>query len=164
MKPLNQAILLSGTLAFSMLFTSAQAKQSAIKITSEVHELIEVKDEQGKLQFKAIAADEITPGDRILFTTSFKNDGNKASDNVMITNPIPKHTRYLADSAKGEHCIITFSVDGSVWGDEKTLKVKLKDGKFRAATAADYTHIRWKYNRELQPAEKKSISFETKLL
>lgn len=164
MKLLNQAILLSGTLALILLVGPAQAKQSTIKISSEVHELVEVKDEHGKPQLKAIAADEITPGDRILFTTSFKNNGEKASDNVIITNPIPKHTRYLADSAKGEHCIITFSVDGRVWGSEKTLKVRLKDGKFRAATPADFTHIRWKYNRALKPAEKQSISFETKLL
>ena len=139
--------------------------ESAIKITSEVHELIEVVNEQGKPRLKVVAADAITPGDRILFTTSFKNNGNKSSDNVVITNPIPAHTRYLADSAKGEHCIITFSVDGGrVWGDASALKVRQKDGKYRAATAADYTHIRWKYNRALQPSEMKSISFETKLL
>jgi len=164
MKQLNQAILLSGVLAFSTLFTTANAEQSTIKITSEVHELIEITDDQGKPQLKIVAPDEIIPGDRILFTTSFKNNGKEASDNVVITNPIPKYVRYLADSAKGEHCIITFSTDGRVWGDADTLKVRLKDGKFRAATAADYTHIRWKYNRALKPAEKKSISFETKLL
>lgn len=164
MKPLNQAALLSGALALSMLFVTANAAQSTIKITSEVHELIEVKDEQGKTQLKVIAADEITPGDRILFTTSFKNNGDEASDNVVITNPIPKYVRYLANSAKGEHCIITFSIDGRVWNDAKSLRVRLKDGKFRAATAADYTHIRWKYDRALQPSEKQSISFETKLL
>lgn len=165
MKQLKQTILLGGALVLSLLVATANAAQSTIKITSEVHELIEVKDDEGETQLKVIPADAITPGDRILFTTSFKNNGDKASDNVIITNPIPTHTRYLDSSAKGEHCIITFSVDGGrAWGDAKTLKVRLKDGKFRAATAADYTHIRWKYNRALKPSEKKSISFETKLL
>jgi len=164
MKTVNQAIILSAALTFSALFLPAQAAQSTVKITSEVHELIEVLDEQGKPQQKIIAADEITPGDHILFTTRFINQGDKASDNVMITNPIPKHTRYLEGSAKGEHFTITFSVDGNVWADAKTLKIRQKDGKYRAATAADYTHIRWKYNRALKPSEKKSISFETTLL
>ena len=165
MKTLTPAIFLSSVLALSLLSVSATAKQSAIEITSEVNELIHVVDDQGNKQQKLIAAAEITPGDRILYTTSFKNNGAEASDNIVITNPIPVHTRYLDGSAKGEHCIITFSVDGGrVWGDAKTLKVRQKDGQFRAATAADYTHIRWKYNRSLQPTEKKSISFETKLL
>lgn len=165
MKQFNLAILPIGTLLFSMLLAPVYAAQSTIKITSEVHELIEVLDEQGKPQEKVIAADEITPGDRILFTTSFINKGKEPSDNVVITNPIPAHTRYLANSARGEHCLITFSVDGGrAWGDAKTLKIRQKDGTFRAATAADYTHIRWKYNQALQPSEKNSISFQTKLL
>jgi uncharacterized repeat protein (TIGR01451 family) len=165
MKKLTPAILLSSALVLSLLSASVSAKQSAIEITSEVNELIHVMDDQGKKQQKIIAAAEVTPGDRILYTTSFKNNGAEASDNIIITNPIPVHTRYLDGSAKGEHCVITFSIDGGrVWGDAKTLKVRQKDGQFRAATAADYTHIRWKYNRALQPAEKKSNSFETKLL
>jgi len=165
MKQFSLNILPIGTLLLSMLLAPAYAAQSPIKITSEVHEIIEVLDDQGKPQEKIIAAEEITPGDRILFSTSFTNNGEKASDNVVITNPIPAHTRYLANTAKGEHCIITFSVDGGrAWGDAKTLKVRQKDGKYRAATAADYTHIRWKYNQALQPSEKNSISFQTILL
>jgi uncharacterized repeat protein (TIGR01451 family) len=165
MRNLNQTILLSGALVLTLLSASASAAQSAIKITSDVHELIEVTDEQGQPQQKAIAPDEIVPGDRILFTTSFKNNGAEASDKVIITNPIPSHTQYLAGSAKGEHCIITFSADGGkIWGNADTLKVRQKNGEFRAATAADYTHIRWKYAKALQPSEKKSITFETKLL
>ena len=165
MKKLTPAIFLSSALALSLLSGSASAKQSTIEITSDVNELIQVVDAKGKKQQKLIAATEVTPGDRILYTTSFKNNGAEASDNIVITNLIPVHTRYLDGSAKGEHCIITFSIDGGrAWGDAKTLKVRQKDGQFRAATAADYTHIRWKYNRALRPAEKKSISFETKLL
>jgi uncharacterized repeat protein (TIGR01451 family) len=165
MKKLHSTIFLSGALALSLLSASVSAAQSAIEITSDVNELIHVVDDQGNKQQKLVAAAEITPGDRILYTTSFKNNGAEASDNIIITNPIPVHTRYLDGSAKGEHCVITFSIDGGkAWGDAKTLKVRQKDGQFRAATAADYTHIRWKYNRALQPTEKKSISFETRLL
>ena len=165
MKQVNKMILMSGALALSVLFATAQASQSAIQITSEVNELIEVVNEKGESTITVVSADEVTPGDRVLFTTKFQNNGDKSSDNVIITNPIPKHTRYLANSAKGEHCIITFSIDGGrAWGKAQTLKVRQQDGKYRAATAADYTHIRWKYNRTLQPAEKGSISFETKLL
>lgn len=165
MKKLNQAIFLSGALALSIFSASAFAAKPAIKITSEVHELVQILDEQGQPQQKMVEPKEVTPGDHILFTTSFQNNGVEESSDVVITNAIPTHTRYLDGTAKGEHCIITFSADGGkVWGEAKTLKIRQKDGKYRAATAADYTHIRWNYNRALQPEEKKSISFETRLL
>ena len=165
MKQFNRAILLTGALALALLSAPAMAKQSPIKITSEVNELIEITDAEGKQQLKVVAPDEIVPGDRILFTTTFSNKGNEASDNVMITNAIPAHTRYRDGSATGEHCDITFSVDGGrVWGTAETLKVRQKDGQYRAATAADFTHIRWTYKKTLQPAEMKRVTFETTLL
>ena len=165
MKKINQVMLLSGVLVLSLLSAPSFAAQSPIEITSDVNELVLFMDKDGKEQRQILPAEEITPGDRILFTSSFKNKGKEATENVMITNPIPAHTRYLEGTAKGENCIITFSVDGGkVWGDAKTLKVRQKDGEYRAATAADYTHIRWNYTPALQPEEKKSISFETRLL
>ena len=165
MKQFHTTFLLTGALVCTLLSAPAMAKQSPITITSEVNELIEVKDAEGKPQLKVIAPDEIVPGDRILFTTRFSNKGAQASDNVMITNAIPAHTRYRDGSATGEHCDISFSVDGGrVWGTTETLKVRQKDGQYRAATAADFTHIRWTYKKALQPAEMKQVTFETTLL
>lgn len=165
MKSINKMLVASSILGLSVFFANAHAKTNPVQIDSNVQELIQVVDQNGKSHLKAVKADEITPGDRILYTTTISNKGNQASDNIVITNPVPAHSRYLGGTAKGEHCVITYSVDGGKsYGNAQSLKVRLKDGKLRAAQASDYTHIRWEYRRSLLPAEVKSISFQTQLL
>ena len=165
MKSINKMLVASSILGLSVLFAGAQAKTNPVQIDSNVQELIQVVDQNGKSHLKAVKADEITPGDRILYTTTISNKGNQASDSIVITNPVPAHSRYLGGTAKGEHFVITYSVDGGKsYGNSQSLQVRLKDGKMRAAEASDYTHIRWEYRRSLLPAEVKNISFQTQLL
>jgi len=142
-----------------------QAKQSPIQLQSVVQELVEKIGKDGKKQVVAVKPDQIVPGDRIMYTTTFKNAGDQPSDNIVIVNAIPKHTQYLPRTAQGQNCLITFSVDGGkTWDVPDELKVKGKDGKWRAATATDYTHIRWAYKPSLKPKEVKRVSFQTRLL
>ncbi|RVU85727.1 DUF11 domain-containing protein [Leucothrix sargassi] len=163
MKILKKFIHVSA-LAAALSVAGVSFAAAPIELSSTVQELISVVDEQGKTQFKAVAADAVVPGDRILYTTTFKNNSDKASDKIVITNPIPKNTRYLNGTAKGEHSVITFSVDnGKSWGTPQSLKVTQKDGTARAAEASDYTNIRWEYRRSLQPAEVETVSFQTQL-
>ena len=164
MKIVKQIIHVSA-LAATLAMAGASYAAAPVEVTSKVQELVEVVNEQGQTQYKAVGTAEIVPGDRVLYTTTFKNNGDKASDNIVITNPIPKNTRYLGGTAKGENCVITYSVDnGKSWGSEASLKVALKDGTARDAQASDYTNIRWEYRRSLQPTEAKAVSFQTQLL
>ena len=165
MKIIKQIIHVSALAVLLSTMSASHAASSPIQISSKVQELVQVVDDKGQSHFKAVSAEEIVPGDRILYTTTFTNSGDKASDKIVITNPVPKNTRYLGGTAKGENCVITYSVDnGSSWGSVQSLKVKLKDGSERAAAASDYTHIRWEYRRSLQPAEAEAVSFQTQLL
>jgi len=162
---LSKQIIHASILTAALSLMNASYAASPIALSSKVQELVQVVDEKGKPHLKAVEADKIVPGDRILYTTVFKNNGDQASDKIVISNPIPANTRYLTGTAKGENCVITYSVDnGSSWGNVKSLKVKLKDGTVRAAKASDYTNIRWEYRRSLQPSEAKAVSFETQLL
>lgn len=157
--------IVGSILGLSVLFSSIQAAPTPVQITSEVQELIEAVDQDGNAYLQAVEASEITPGDRILYVTTVSNKGAQASDNIIITNPIPVHSRYLSGTAEGEHFVITYSVDGGKsWGNAQSLQVRQKDGKMRAAQASDYTHIRWQYRGSLMPSEVKQISFQTQLL
>ncbi len=165
MKLIKKIIHVSALAAILSTMSVSQAAAPPIELTSDVQELVTVLDANGKSQFKAVAADEIVPGDRILYTTTFKNNGDKASDKIIVSNPIPDNTRYLSGTAKGENSVITYSVDNGVsWGSVQSLKVKLKDGTVRAAEASDYTNIRWEYRRSLKPTEAKTVSFQAQLL
>jgi len=165
MKMIKQIIHISALAAVVSAFSLSHAAQSPVQISSKVQELVQTVDENGKSKLKAVEANAVVPGDRILYTTTFTNNGNKASDKIVITNPIPNNTRYLGGTATGKDFAITYSVDhGKSWGTAQSLQVKLKDGKVRAAEASDYTHIRWEYRRALQPTEVKAVTFQTQLL
>jgi uncharacterized repeat protein (TIGR01451 family) len=165
MKIVNKMLLISSVLSVSAFFAAAQAAPTPVQLTSQVQELVQVVDQDGKTHLKAVKASAITPGDRILYTTTISNKGAESSDDIVVTNPIPAHSRYLSGTAKGEHCIITYSANGGKsWGKPESLKVRQKDGQLRAAQASDYTHIRWEYSRSLLPSEVKKISFQTQLL
>lgn len=165
MKTKTKLQLMGGILAVTALFLPGHAAQAPIEVTSTVEELVQVVDSQGKSHLKAVKATEITPGDRILYTTTIRNHGAQASDHIVITNPVPAHSRYLGGTAKGKQFVITYSVDGGKhWGSSEALKVRQKDGQWRAANASDYTHIRWQYRGALQPKETQVISFQTQLL
>ncbi|MEE9302626.1 MAG: hypothetical protein V3U84_02465 [Thiotrichaceae bacterium] len=141
------------------------AKQGHIKLTSQVQKVITVKTEQGKLVNKLIVADKVLPGEVVQYTNTFVNISAEGADNIGITNPIPKHTVYIPNTAKGDNFNIIYSVDGGKnWEIPSKLKIKNSDGSLRNAKPTDYTHIRWKYKTSLSPNEKKSVSYQVRLL
>ncbi|WP_395394429.1 hypothetical protein WBP07_04135 [Novosphingobium sp. BL-8A] len=81
----------------------------------------------------------VVPGDRLLFTTRYSNDGDKPVDNFVVTNPLPAPVRLAAD--EGGYDV---SVDGGKsFGKLATLTVADTAGARRAAQPEDVTHIRW---------------------
>lgn len=150
-----------------MVFGSATlaAKNGHIKLTSHVEKVITVTNAQGKQVQKTVPAEKVLPGEVVHYSSTFENVSNKGADNIGITNPIPQHTVYVAGSAHGQNCDITFSVDGGKsWARPEALKVRGKDGKVQKAKPADYTHIKWKYRGSLKPKEVEAVGFKARLL
>lgn len=159
--------MMAGAVTVALLVLNGVAQSNAqqpVTITSQVNELVQQLDAQGQAQLVAIAPDSIVPGDRILYTTRFQNNGVEASDNITITNPIPQQVSYLEGTARGDYCDIVFSADGgNSWGKPEQLKVRMADGQWRVAQAGEYTHIRWQYQSELAAQQSGEISYQAKL-
>ncbi len=123
--------------------STSLAANDAMQLTMTVEEEVEVIDAQGKRSLNRIPAENIIPGDTIIYTTRYHNSGGQAADNVVITNIIPKEVTFIPGSATGSQTV-TFSVDGGkTYDHEENLTVTSDDGKSRPAKAKDYTHIRW---------------------
>jgi uncharacterized repeat protein (TIGR01451 family) len=96
-------------------------------------------------------ADHVVGGDEIVYTVEIHNTRSRTIMGVAVTDPVPEHMLYVADSAAGPAADITFSVDaGRHFGKPAELKVQLADNAERAATVADYTHIRWSLKNGLR--------------
>lgn len=106
----------------------------------------------------------VLPGDTIVYTSTFTNQGNEAVSDIVVNNPVPANTEYLGFSARGENTEVVFSVDGGeLFASTVELTLVDADGEVRNAQPADYTNIRWIYSGELAPGASSSVSFKVRI-
>lgn len=111
-----------------------------VVLTSDVFVAREVRDAAGKTATVLQPPKTVTPGDRLVFVLDYKNIGDAAATDFIVTNPIPSAVLYANDASAGA----VVSVDGGKsWGALAALTVRGIDGKPRAAVTSDVTHIRW---------------------
>lgn len=82
----------------------------------------------------------VIPGNRLVFSTSYRNEGAAPVQNFVVTNPVPEGIAVAAPDAAS----LTVSVDGGkTWGKLAALSVKDAKGAARPAQSGDVTHVRW---------------------
>jgi uncharacterized repeat protein (TIGR01451 family) len=98
-----------------------------------------------------VPADRVVPGDEVFYTLEIRNTGLRPLPPPTVDFAIPEHMRYIANSAVGAGAEVSYSVDGGRTFDRpENLSVVPVGGDPRIATAADYTHIRWRLKHALQ--------------
>ena len=138
------------TVSCLMLLTFVSAgtlwaqKKGDIELKAVAEIEIEDFNEEGKKEIKRVAAEKVIPGEEVIYTIYYTNRGQKTTDNVVITNPLPEHMVYKNSSAAGDGTAIVFSVDdGKTFAAPENLTIRDSFGKEFPAVASDYTHIRW---------------------
>ncbi len=136
-----------------------------VKLTTTVQKMERVAAPDGSVGARLVPAEKVIPGDDVHYTITFVNDGKTAADagSVVITNPIPTNTQYIADSAFGSGTTIQFSVDGGKTFHPANELSVVRDGVKVPATGADYTTIRWVFGPALAPAAQSYVSFNARL-
>ncbi len=146
----------------SLVATAQEAGTIQIQTSADV-EIIET-DASGETVTRLEPASKVVPGDIVIYTVSFSNTGSEPAENVVITNPVPRHMEYVDGTAFGPGADISFSIDGGQsWGTPGELVVTAADGSERPALASDYTDIRWILRNELQPGAQGFARFRTRL-
>ena len=152
--------------AFLLIFSSANAisqEQGHLNVTTLVQmEEVSVGDD-GERQTRLVAADTVVPGDVVIYTTTVENISDEGAENVVVNNPVPEHLSYVAGSAFAPGMVIEFSVDGgATYAPAEELTVD-EGGQTRAATADDFTHIRFVMQGELAAGAQGIARFRARL-
>jgi uncharacterized repeat protein (TIGR01451 family) len=146
MKGISSALLLLA------LCVSAQARaqeQGHLNVQTVVQKEQVTVNDAGVAETNLVPADTVVPGENVVYTITFRNISEEPADNVVITNPIADSLTYIEGSAFGPGTEIQFSVDGGqTFASRDDLTVS-EDGVVRAASAQDFTHIRWVMQQEL---------------
>jgi uncharacterized repeat protein (TIGR01451 family) len=150
-------------LAMMPLALSAQDSGAIqIRTTADI-EVVET-DANGEIVTRLEQASKVIPGDIVIYTVTFSNTGSEPAENVVITNPVPRHMEYVEGTAFGPGADISFSIDGGQsWGTPDELMVTAADGNQRPAMATEYTDIRWILRNTLQPGAQGFARFRTRL-
>lgn len=143
-----------------LAYAQARPATGSIELKNIAEVEIEVKGADGKVEKKRGPVDKAVPGTVIFYTSTFKNNSAKPAGNIVITNPIPANTTLVAASPYGEGMDITYSADAAkTWGAAAKLKVKGADGKERAASLAEITHIKWSPKADLAAGKQGEAGF-----
>ncbi|MCH8116701.1 MAG: DUF11 domain-containing protein [Proteobacteria bacterium] len=150
------------TMAVLSLAAHAQ-ERGHLNVQTVVQKEEVIVNDAGETETRLVAADIVVPGERVVYTITFRNVGEEPADNVVITNPIDDSLTYVDGSAFGPGMDIQFSVDGGVVfapADDLTVT---EDGVERPAVAADFTHVRWVMQNELAVGAQGTARFTTVL-
>ncbi|NEO38341.1 MAG: DUF11 domain-containing protein [Moorea sp. SIOASIH] len=132
------------------------AKKKIVEVDTEGKENITWQ----ALENKAI----VKPGDTLRYTVKGENAGEVEADNLMVTQPIPRATMYILDSASNSNgATITYSIDnGETFIEQPTIEVTLEDGtvETRPAPASVYTHVRFEFPEALDPKAVLEASYD----
>lgn len=140
------------------------AARPPLEITATAEVEVTTKNADGREEVKRVPATRVPPGDAVIYTLSARNTGEKPAGDVVVTDPIPEHMEYVDGSASSDGARVTFSVDGGkTFAAKETLKVRGEDGQMRAATPADFTHVRWQLEKPLAPGEARAVSFRARV-
>lgn len=81
----------------------------------------------------------VMPGDKLVFILDYRNDGQRAATDFIVTNPVPSAVAFQGGAESAE-----VSIDGGKnWGALIALKVREPGGNWRSARLEDVTHLRW---------------------
>ena len=88
-------------------------------------------------------ADQLRPGDRVIFVVNWKASRNSA---FTVTNPLPRAIAFESTADGAEEV----SVDGGrTWGSLEALTVRDTQGRQRRALPEDVTHLRWRVGAQI---------------
>ena len=140
----------------ALLLPSAALAQNQVALTSQVLVERTTTDANGQQRTALEAPGVVTPGDRLVFVLSYRNNATAPATDFVVTNPIPESVSFTGAESAGS----VLSVDGgNVWGALGALSVRNADGSSRPATQADVTHIRWRIAQAIPAGGEGELKF-----
>ena len=138
MTKLSIALFMS-VAAFAALPAAVQAAPGGVALHGDVK--VETTTVVNGVEKTVLAVPKIVvPGNRLLFSTAYRNEGAAAVQNFVVTNPVPEGIAVAGSDAAS----LIVSVDGGKsWGKLAGLTVKGPKNVVRPAQAIDVTHVRW---------------------
>lgn len=126
-----------------LLLSAAAASPTAEPLRLETRIMAErrVAAADGTTRVELVPPAHVGPGDPVVVTVRYHNQGRQPLAGLVIANPVPRGLAYR--SPRGA-LAPELSVDGRSFAPLPALRVALPGGGARPATPSDVTHVRWR--------------------
>jgi uncharacterized repeat protein (TIGR01451 family) len=151
----DRGLSIAQTLNHSQVELQLIAKQKVIQ-----------KDSQGKKQvsWNVLTKDTtVQKGTSLRLQFVVKNISDRASENLVVTRPIPQGTNYLIGTATQSDAALTYSIDGgNTFTANPLVQVALPDGRteMHPVSANAYSHLRWTFAKSIAPKQVLEFTYD----
>lgn len=142
--------------ALSFAATSAQG---GIIAEQTVEKEVVVRDADGTDGYQRVKADKVKPGEQVIYSLKYRNDGEDAASDVVLVMPVPPEVNFVEGSVSGDNTRVTFSADGGVTYVARGRLTIAENGNQRAARNNEITHIKWSREDALAPQGNGVVSY-----
>ncbi len=143
------------------VFGSAPAIAAPVELISNVFVEQRIIAEDGHETIKLLPAERVIPGDKLRFIITYKNAGEAAAGDFVITNPVPESVAYAGWD--GDFPPVVSIDKGKSYGVLEALLVRTADGAERPARPDDVTHVQWKFANPIPGGGAGQVSFKAEL-
>jgi len=151
-------------LAMSAAVLASGVSANALTATQKVEKEITVQLPDGTNATQLVAADAVTPGEKIVYTVAYTNDSAEAATDIVLAMPVPSDVRFLEGTADRDGAVVRYSADGGVsYSARDALVLPAVGGGTRAASSDDITHIQWRIPGPVPVGTSDEIAFKARL-
>lgn len=122
--------------------------------------------ERNKEQLPVEKAGEVKSGEVLNWKLVSENSGNAGAGDYKVVGQIPAGTVFVADSAKSENSIATYSIDGGkTFSPQPMIEEKQADGSIKQVPApvSMYTQVRFEAEKPLNVNEKLNAYYSVRV-
>ena len=150
--------------ALSAALLAVGASAQALTATQKVEKEITIRQADGTNVTQRVAADEVTPGEKVVYTVDYLNDSAEPATDLVLAMPVPSDIRFLEGSADREGAVVRYSVDGGVnFVERNALIMPAVGGGTRPAGVDDITHIQWRIAGPVAVGASDAVVFKGRL-
>lgn len=151
-------------LALTAAVLTSAVSASALTATQKVEKEITVQQPDGTTTTQFVSADEVTPGEKIVYTVAYTNDSIEPASDIVLAMPVPDDVRFLEGTADRNGAVVRYSADGgSSFVERDALVLPAVGGGTRAASSDDITHIQWRIAGPIAVGTSDEITFKARL-
>jgi uncharacterized repeat protein (TIGR01451 family) len=156
--------LLAPAAAWALAVVSGAAAAEVVLDTA-VSKVETTLDAGGQVKRELLPAEDVVAGEELRYTITFTNESGTAVDaeRIVITNPIPEGTRYVAGSAGGPGSRVEFSTDGENFTVSEPAGAADPGTAGGNAAAPPVESLRWTYQQALPPEESGEVFFHVRM-